>query len=170
MNRVQQHLLASGKSVPVSRLCQWLGLPRSTAYYQPRERKARPVDEVLAARIKRIHQEEPACGLRGTWSRLRFVEGIRVNRKKVQSLLSHLLVSALLFFRCSECILDPFVLPFLPLGDLLFGGRGLAAFLLVNGNLTPFISSSFSTTIGKSLIQITSVLRNSLPSSPFGTF
>ena len=30
MNRVQQHLLASGKSLSVSRLCQWLGLPRST--------------------------------------------------------------------------------------------------------------------------------------------
>lgn len=87
MNRVQQHLLASGKNLPVSRLCQWLGLPRSTAYYQPRERKARPVDEVLAARIKRIHQEEPACGVRGTWSRLRFVEGIRVNRKKVHRIM-----------------------------------------------------------------------------------
>jgi hypothetical protein len=44
MNRVQQHLLASGKSLPVSRLCQWLGRPRSTAYYQPRERKAWQVD------------------------------------------------------------------------------------------------------------------------------
>ncbi len=72
MNRVQQH---------------WLGLPRSTAYYQPRERKARQVDEVLAARIKRIHQDEPACGVRGTWSRLRFVEGIRVNRKKVHRIM-----------------------------------------------------------------------------------
>jgi hypothetical protein len=47
-------------------------LPRSTTYYQPRERKARPLDEVLAARIKRIHQEEPGCGVRGTWSWLRF--------------------------------------------------------------------------------------------------
>jgi putative transposase len=87
MNPVQQHLLASGKSLPVSRLCQWLGLPRSTAYYQPRERKSRPVDEVLAARIKRIHQEEPACGVRGTWSHLRFVESIRVNRKKVHRIM-----------------------------------------------------------------------------------
>lgn len=87
MNRVQQHLLASGKSIPVSRLCQWLGLPRSTAYYQPRQRKARPVDEVLAARIKRIHEQEPSCGVRGTWSRLRFGEGIRVNRKKVHRIM-----------------------------------------------------------------------------------
>ena len=87
MNRVHQHLLASGKSLSVSRLCQWLGLPRSTAYYQPRERKARPLDEVLAARIKRIHQEEPACGVRGTWSRLRFGQGIRVNRKKVHRIM-----------------------------------------------------------------------------------
>lgn len=87
MNRVHQRLLASGKSLPVSRLCQWLGLPRSTAYYQPRERAGRPVDEVLAARIKRLHEEEPACGVRGTWSRLRFRDGIRVNRKKVHRIM-----------------------------------------------------------------------------------
>ncbi len=83
MNRVQQRLLASGKTVPVNRL----GLPRSTAYYQPRERKAWPLDEVLAARIQRIHQEEPSCGVRGTWSRLRFRDGLRVNRKKVHRIM-----------------------------------------------------------------------------------
>lgn len=87
MNQVHQRLLASGRTVPVSRLCRWLGLPRSTAYYQPRERKPRPVDEVLAARIRRLHEEEPACGVRGTWSRLRFRDGLPVNRKKVHRIM-----------------------------------------------------------------------------------
>lgn len=80
-------MLASGHCVPVTRLCAWLGLPRSSAYYQPRQRKARPIDEAMAARIKRIHQQEPACGVRGTWSRLRFRDGVKVNRKKVHRIM-----------------------------------------------------------------------------------
>ena len=87
MNQVHNSLLASGKQVPVTKLCEWLGLPRSTAYYQPRARKPRAVDEAMAARIKRIHQQEPACGVRGTWSRLRFRDGIQVNRKKVHRIM-----------------------------------------------------------------------------------
>ena len=62
MNKVRNTLLASGKHVPVTRLCKWLGLAHSSAYYQPRQRRERPIDEAMAARIKRIHREEPACG------------------------------------------------------------------------------------------------------------
>ena len=51
---------------------------------QPRQRKARPIDEAMAARIKR---QEPACGVRGTWSRLRFRDGVKVNRKKVHRIM-----------------------------------------------------------------------------------
>ena len=87
MSKVQQHLLASGHHASVKRLSTWLGLPRSTAYYQPRQRKPKPVDEVLAARIKQLHEREPACGVRGTWSRLRFRDGVHVNRKKVHRLM-----------------------------------------------------------------------------------
>lgn len=87
MNKVRNTLLASGKQVPVTRLCEWLGLARSSAYYQPRQRRERPVDEAMAARIRRIHRDEPACGVRGTWSRLRFEHGIRVNRKKVHRIM-----------------------------------------------------------------------------------
>ena len=54
---------------------------------QPRQRKARPIDEAMAARIKRIHRQEPACGVRGTWSRLRFRDGVKVNRKKVHRIM-----------------------------------------------------------------------------------
>lgn len=87
MNQVHSTLLASGKTVPVSKLCKWMGLARSSAYYQPRQRKARPLDEAMAARIKRIHHEEPACGVRGTWSRLRYRDKIVVNRKKVHRIM-----------------------------------------------------------------------------------
>ena len=87
MKQVQTSLLASGQQVPVTKLCRWLGLPRSTAYYQPRQRRARPIDEAMAARIKRIHREEPACGVRATWSRLRFEHGLKINRKKVHRIM-----------------------------------------------------------------------------------
>lgn len=80
-------LLASGKSIPITRLCAWLGIPRSTACYQPRQRSQRPVDVAILARIKAIHQQHPHCGVRGTWSRLRFVHGIQVNLKKVHRIM-----------------------------------------------------------------------------------
>ena len=87
MNHVQQTLLASGTSVSTVKLCLWLGLPRATAYYQPRQRSARGLDEAMVARIRGLHQEEPSCGVRGTWSRLRFRDGLRVNRKKVHRIM-----------------------------------------------------------------------------------
>jgi putative transposase len=87
MSHVQKQLLASGKSLPVSSIVRWIGLPRSTAYYKPRRIRAKPVDESLAARIKQIHEKEPSCGVRGTWSRLRFGDGLHVNRKKVHRLM-----------------------------------------------------------------------------------
>ena len=88
MNAVKNRLFAAGKNVPVTRLCELLGLPRSTAYYQPRERAGhRPVDEAMAARIKEIIEEEPATGVLGVWSRLRFREGVKVNRKKVHRIM-----------------------------------------------------------------------------------
>ena len=87
MNKVRNTLLASGKHVPVTKLCKWLGLAHSSAYYQPRQRRERPVDEAMAARIKQIHRKEPACGVGGTWSRLRFIDGVEVNRKKVHRIM-----------------------------------------------------------------------------------
>lgn len=87
MKQVHNTLLASGRQAPITRLCEWFGIARSTAYYQSRQRKERPLDEAMVARIKRIHQEEPACGVRGTWSRLRFRDGILVNRKKVHRIM-----------------------------------------------------------------------------------
>lgn len=87
MKKVHNTLLASGRSIPLTRLCEFFGVARSSAYYATRQRRERPIDEAMAARIKRIHREEPACGVRGTWSRLRFVEGVEVNRKKVHRIM-----------------------------------------------------------------------------------
>lgn len=88
MHKVNNHLLASGKKLPVTRLCAMLGLPRSTAYYEPKTRPDhRPVDEVAAAKIEAIIEAEPACGVRGVWSRLRFRDGLQVNRKKVHRIM-----------------------------------------------------------------------------------
>ncbi|MBB5354031.1 putative transposase [Haloferula luteola] len=87
MNKVRNTLLASGKQVPVTKLCKWLGLAHSSAYYQARQRRERSIDEAMAARIKQIHRKEPACGVRGTWSRLRFIDGVEVNRKKVHRIM-----------------------------------------------------------------------------------
>ena len=41
----------------------------------------------MLARIKAIHETEPSTGVRGTWSRLRFREGIPVNIKKVHRIM-----------------------------------------------------------------------------------
>jgi putative transposase len=87
MNHVQKTLLASGTTLSTVKLCHWLGLPRATAYYQPRQRSARGLDEAMVARIRRLHQEEPNCGVRGTWSRLRFRDCLTVNRKKVHRIM-----------------------------------------------------------------------------------
>lgn len=80
---LRSHPRCPGHQISVSKVCDCFDLPRSTAYYQPRETQPRPIDEALAARIKQLHKQEPACGVRGTRSRLRFIEDIPVNRKKV---------------------------------------------------------------------------------------
>src|SRR5580700_1641277 len=45
------------------------------------------LDEVLAERIQRLIEAHPTFGYRRLWAMLRFVEGIRINRKAVYRLL-----------------------------------------------------------------------------------
>lgn len=47
----------------------------------------RAVDETLAARIGELIQEHPTFGYRRIWALLRFREGRKVNRKKVQRIM-----------------------------------------------------------------------------------
>jgi len=54
MNALQQQLLAGGRRVPWLKLCRWLGVARSTLYYQPHPRQCDDaIDEPLAAQIKK---------------------------------------------------------------------------------------------------------------------
>ena len=87
MKDVRSILLASGNEPSVTKLCRWFGLPRSTAYYEPKDPKPSVIDEQLASRIKSLHEAEPFLGVRGTWARLRYVQGIPVNRKKVHRIM-----------------------------------------------------------------------------------
>jgi len=87
MKAVRSNLLTSGKAPSLTRLCNWFDLPRSTAYYEPRDPKPPVIDEELAIQIKELHEAEPFLGVRGTWSRLRFIKGILVNRKKVHRIM-----------------------------------------------------------------------------------
>ena len=60
-------------------------MPRSTAYYEKRDRTPL-VDEILAARVKHLIDDEPYLGYRMVWARLR-MQGVAVNRKAVQRLM-----------------------------------------------------------------------------------
>ena len=87
MKTVRCTLLTSGKKPSITKLCEWFYLPRSTAYYGSKDPKPPVIGEELASQIKVLHEEEPFIGVRGTWSRLRFILGIPVNRKKVHRIM-----------------------------------------------------------------------------------
>jgi putative transposase len=65
------------------RACRYLGLGRSSYYYEGKERK--DYEQRLIERIKEISEKEPTYGYRFVTSQLQR-EGWRVNRKKVQRL------------------------------------------------------------------------------------
>ena len=71
---------AEGKPVPLSKLCSWLGVPRRTYYYQPRQREHK-LDPVLVSKIKDIIEEFPSYGYR------MIAAVLKVNRKPVQRVL-----------------------------------------------------------------------------------
>lgn len=79
---VRNELLNEGRAVPLTKLCEWLQLPRATAYYQPRQRLARIVDQVTEFLAYELIQEFPAFGIRRVWAYLRFRLKVRVNLKK----------------------------------------------------------------------------------------
>lgn len=88
MNAVQCDVLEAGMEIPMTRLCRILGVPRSTAYHQPKtERLHRPVDEGLAGTVHQIIQAHPTYGVRRVWAWLKFRLGQVANRKKVHRLM-----------------------------------------------------------------------------------
>ena len=74
--------------IPMTRLCRILGVPRSTAYHQPKvERLHRPVDEALARTIHEIIQAHPTYGIRRVWAWLKHRLDQPANRKKIHRLM-----------------------------------------------------------------------------------
>ena len=83
---VRNDLLEAGTKASTAKLCDWLGVPRSSAYYLPREASAPAKslgDAALELVIYEVLQAQPTFGLRRVWAYLRFVLGWAVNRKRV---------------------------------------------------------------------------------------
>src|SRR4029077_18655662 len=81
-------VMATWPGVSMRRVCRVLKFSR--ARLRARAVIAAPpprLDEVLAERIQRLIELYPTFGYRRLWAMLRFVEGIRVNRKAVYRLL-----------------------------------------------------------------------------------
>jgi len=83
---IQNELLQEGKSPALTKLCRWLELPRSTAYYQPQQRSAPRRDHAFEMLVFDIVQEHPTFGIRRVWALLKFSFGWNVNRKGVARL------------------------------------------------------------------------------------
>lgn len=84
MRTVLGRMRGEGARIDVARLCCWLGVPRSTVYYETRQRAPRPIDGFVANLIYEIIQAQPAWGVRLVWSYLRFELGFAtLNVKKV---------------------------------------------------------------------------------------
>jgi putative transposase len=74
--------------VSMRRVCRVLKFSRARLRARAVIAAAPPrLDEVLAERIQRLIEAHPTFGYRRLWAMLRFVEGIRVNRKAVYRLL-----------------------------------------------------------------------------------
>jgi len=78
--------------LPITRRCELLSVPRSSAYYQPREES--PEDEALMRSIDEIHLRLPFFGSRRIVDELADL-GRRVNRKCVQRLMRQMGLAAL---------------------------------------------------------------------------
>jgi len=88
VNAVVGALRADGKRVSVSKVCRWLDVPRSTAYYLPRRRTQRPIDGFVAHIIHEVIQQQPTWGVGMTWGYLRHQLGFAaLNRKKVERIM-----------------------------------------------------------------------------------
>lgn len=88
MKAIHHDLLQEGRHVPWTKLCAVLGVPRSSAYYIAKEKTPRRmIDPVLEKRIKDLIETQAAFGIRSVWSWLRFVDGLQINRKKVERIM-----------------------------------------------------------------------------------
>lgn len=81
---IRNDMLAEGKSPSVAVLCLTLGVPRSSAYYEPRNpAPVRRIDKEVELLIYEIIQRFPTFGIRRVWAYLKYRMDVSVNRKKV---------------------------------------------------------------------------------------
>lgn len=78
--------------LPVTRQCEILALPRSTAYYRPAPESAENL--ALMRRIDELHLEFPFAGARMLRDLLR-QEGVRAGRKRIARLMAKMGIEAL---------------------------------------------------------------------------
>lgn len=64
------------------RICRILRVPRAQKRHE-RIKQARPLDELLVARVKELVHQYPTFGYRRIWAMLRFRQGVHVNPKAV---------------------------------------------------------------------------------------
>jgi len=79
-------------ALPVTKQCQLLSLPRSTAYYQPKA--VSWFDLKLMRRLDELHLEVPCAGSRMLRDLLR-LEGIKVGRRRVRRLMNLMGIQAI---------------------------------------------------------------------------
>jgi len=79
-------------ALPVTKQCQLLSLPRSTAYYQPKAVSG--FDLKLMRRRDKLHLEVPCTGSRMLRDLLR-LEGIKVGRRRVRRLMNLMGIQAI---------------------------------------------------------------------------
>ena len=80
--------MATWPGVSMRRVCRVLKFSRARLRARAVIAAAPPrLDEVLAERIQQLIEAHPTFGYRRLWAMLRFVEGIRINRKAVYRLL-----------------------------------------------------------------------------------
>lgn len=83
-----EFLSDNNTNASVSNICKALGVPRSTAYYQPRPRKPRPPNQALTKAIK-AHIDQPRHASHGTiqtWANIRW-QGWSVGKNTVHNIM-----------------------------------------------------------------------------------
>ncbi|TCS50622.1 helix-turn-helix domain-containing protein [Pseudobacteriovorax antillogorgiicola] len=101
--KVREELEQEGIKISIRKLCDWMDIPRSQIYREPKERVQYRLDSMLVARIREIIQKHPYFGLRRIHWKLNQSYPKRVNIKAVHRILSK---------SSNLCVLKPFF-PFL---------------------------------------------------------
>lgn len=76
-----------GKTVAVAQLCRWFEVPRSSFYYDPRDRAPTALDEALVIEIRKVIDDNPTYGVRRITAMVRRNLAAAVNRKKVHRII-----------------------------------------------------------------------------------